>query len=60
MVYSAPRLSPVAAYGRCLLLYAAALSTPSACSREVVGEPPNGSKPYQYAALALGVHSAAA
>jgi hypothetical protein len=28
--YSAPRLSPVSAYGRRLLLYAAALSTPSA------------------------------
>jgi hypothetical protein len=40
MVYLAPRLSPVAASGRCLLLDAAALSTPPTCSREVVGAPP--------------------
>jgi hypothetical protein len=32
--YSAPRLSPVPAYGRRLLLYAAALSTPSTSSCE--------------------------
>ncbi len=35
MVYSAPRLSPVSAYGRQLLLYAAALSTTSACSGQL-------------------------
>jgi hypothetical protein len=35
--YSAPRLSPVPAYGRRLLLYAAALSTPSTSSCECGG-----------------------
>jgi hypothetical protein len=39
-VYSAPRLSSVAAYGRLLPLDAAALSTPPTCSREAVGDPP--------------------
>jgi hypothetical protein len=37
-VYSAPRLSSVAAWGRLLPLDAAALSTPPTCSREVVGD----------------------
>jgi hypothetical protein len=60
MAYSAPRLSSVAAYGRLLPLYAAALSTPSASSCEWVSDPPRGSKQFQYAALALGMHSAAA
>jgi hypothetical protein len=60
MVYSAPRLSPMAAYGRRFLLYAATLSTPSTRSRQVVGDLAYGSKLSQYVALALGVDGAAA
>jgi hypothetical protein len=60
MAYSAPRLSSVAAYGRLLPLYAAALSTPSTSSYEAVGDPLLCPQPFPFAALVLGVDSAAA
>jgi hypothetical protein len=60
MAYSAPRLSSASAYGRLLPLYAAALSTPSTSSHDRGGRYTVMLQPNQYAALALGVHSAAA
>jgi hypothetical protein len=60
MAYSAPRLSPVLAYGQRLLLYAAALSTPSTSARDHGGNQPLALQPTPYAALPLGVNSAAA
>jgi hypothetical protein len=40
-VHSATRLSPVSAYGRLLLLYAASLNAPPTSSCEVVGDQPS-------------------
>jgi hypothetical protein len=60
MAYSAPRLSSASAYGRLLPLYAAALSTRSTSSSEVVGYPPLYPQLNPFAALTLGVDGAAA